>query len=63
MYGECKYCHCTEHNPCLRSASTADWMDVSKTCSWIDETQTCCTAPNCVILFVADWPTTTLVTL
>lgn len=55
MTGECKYCFCTEDDPCF--------LRHGETCGWIDDTKTCCTAPDCAILYVADWPASTVVTL
>jgi hypothetical protein len=41
--GECRYCHCTDSDPCL----IRDGVGRLFGCSWVDAEQTICSMPMC----------------
>jgi hypothetical protein len=43
--GTCKFCHCTEDDPCR--------IYGGDTCGWNDGTRTVCTAPGCMNAYFA----------
>ena len=43
--GQCKYCKCTEENPC--------GLPCGDTCGWITRQQNVCTAPSCARQYFA----------
>lgn len=46
--GICRFCHCTEDDPCFLQVD-----DEMTTCSWFDSAQTVCSNPRCIDRYIA----------
>lgn len=46
MTGQCRYCGCTESNPCK--------LQTGEECSWYDKVRTVCNGPSCVRQYEAE---------
>lgn len=47
---ECRYCGCTEHDPCLMR----DGLGRIRGCAWLDPEHSVCDAPSCVAMLGLD---------